>query len=110
VADRCREHSWQRVSAVENLGYDAVEGLYKRVLQGKLSEREGLGVRVLGMDAMAQHQGHRDFVCVLSDIERGQVIEVLKSRPKAALEASFEGLLPAQRAAIEVVSIAMGAA
>jgi transposase len=87
VAERCREHSWQRVSALENLGYDAVEGIYKRVLQRQLSMREGLEVRVLGIDELAQHKGHRDFVCVLSDIERGKVIEVLNSRTKAALEA-----------------------
>jgi transposase len=110
VAERCREHSWQRVSALENLGYDAVEGIYKRVLQRKLSVREGLEVRVLGIDEIAQHKGHRDVVCVLSDIERGKVIEVLNSRTKAALEASFDGLRPQQRAAIEVVSIDMGAA
>lgn len=110
MAERCREPSWQRVSALENLGYDAVEGIYKRVLQRKLSVREGLEVRVLGIDEIAQHKGHRDFVCVLSDIERGKVIEILNSRTKAALEAYFDGLLPQQRAAIEVVSIDMGAA
>jgi transposase len=110
VAERCREPSWPRVSALENLGYDAVEGIYTRVLQGKLAEREGLGVRVLGMDEIAQHTGHRDFVCVLSDIERGKVIEVLKSRTKAGLEAYCDGLLPSHRAAIEVVSSDMWAA
>ena len=107
VTDRCREHSWQRISVLEKLGYDAVEGIYKRVLPRKLSVREGLEVRVLGIDAIAQHKGHRDFVCVLSDIERGKVIEVLPSRTKATLEAYFDGLRPRQRAAIEVVSIAM---
>ena len=110
VAERCREHRWQRVSVLETLGYAAVEGIDKRVLQGKLSEREGLGVRVLGIDEIAQHQGHRDVVCVLSDIEHGKVIEVLKSRTKAALEPYFDGLLPSQRAAIEVISIDMWAA
>jgi transposase len=65
---------------------------------------------VLGIDEVAQHKGHRDFVCVLSDIERGKVIEVLNSRTKVALEAYFDGLLPQQRAAIEVVSIDMWAA
>ena len=107
VAERCREHSWQRVSTLADLGYDAVEGIYKRVLQRKLSAREGLEVRVLGIDEIAQHKGHRDFVCVLSDIERGKVIEVLPSRTKAILEAYFDGLRPQQRAAIEVVSIDM---
>ena len=107
VTERCREHSWQRISVLEELGYDAVEGIYKRVLQRKLAVREGLEVRVLGIDEIAQHKGHRDFVCVLSDIERGKVIEVLPSRTKATLEAYFDGLLPRQRAAIEVVSIDM---
>jgi transposase len=107
VAERCREHSWRRVSALEDLGYDAVEGIYKRVLQRTLAVREGLEVRVLGIDEIAQHKGHRDFVCVLSDIDRGKVIEVLPSRTKAALEAYFDGLRPQQRATIEVVSIDM---
>ena len=107
VAARCREPSGQRVSTLEDLGDDAVEGIDTRVLQRQLSAREGLEVRVLGLDESAQHKGHRDFVCVLSDIERGKVIEVLKSRTKAALEAYFDGLLPSQRAAIEVVSLDM---
>jgi transposase len=107
VAERCREHSWQRVSVLEDLGYDAVEGIYKRVLQRKLALREGLEVRVLGIDEIAQHKGRRDFVCVLSDIERGKVIELLPSRTKATLAAYFDGLLPQQRAAIAVVSIDM---
>jgi transposase len=110
VVEQCREHSWQRVSILEQLGYDAVEGIYTRVLQHQLATREGVEVRVLGIDEIAQHKGHRDFVCVLSDIERGKVIEVLRSRTKAALEAYFDGLLPRQRAAIEVVSIDMWAA
>jgi hypothetical protein len=95
---------------VENLGYDAVEGIYKRVRQGQLSEREGLGVRVRGRDEMAPPKGHGDCVCVLSAMARGQVLEVVNSRTNAALEAYGEGLRPAQRAAIAVVSIAMGAA
>jgi transposase len=95
---------------LENLGYDAVEGIYTRVRQRKLSVREGLEVRVLGIDEIAQHKGHRDFVCVLSDIERGKVIEVWNSRTKAALEAYCDGLRPQQRAAIAVVAIAMWAA
>jgi transposase len=110
VAERGRAHRWPRVSALANLGYDAVEGIDTRVLEGKLSARAGLGVRVLGIDEIAQHKGHRDVVCVLSDIERGQVIEVLNSRTTAALETYVDGLRPSPRAAIEVVSIAMGAA
>jgi transposase len=94
VTERCREHSWQRISVLEELGYDAVEGLYTRVLQRNLAVREGLEVRVLGIDEIAQHKGHRDFVCVLSDIERGKVIEVLPSRTKATLEAYCDGMLP----------------
>jgi len=110
VAEQCREHRWPRVSPLEDLGDDAVEGIYTRVLQRKLSAREGLEVRVLGLDEIAPHQGHRDVVCVLSDIERGKVMEVLPSRTTAMLEAYCDGLRPQQRAAIEVVSIDLWAA
>jgi hypothetical protein len=95
---------------LEHLGDDAVEGISTRVRPRTLAEREGLGVRVLGMDEMAQHQGHRDVVCVRSDIARGQVSEVLNRRTKAALEMYCDGLLPQQRAAIEVVSSDRGEA
>lgn len=107
VARLCRENSWQRISQLEGLGYDAVEGIHKRVIERKLEEREGRLVRVLGIDEIAQHKGHKDFVCVISDIERGKVIEVLKSRKKEALEAFFDGLGPEERAAVGVVSIDM---
>ena len=72
MAERGREHRGPRVSALDNLGYDAVEGIDTRVLEGKLAERAGLGVRVLGLDEIAQHKGHRDVVGVLSDIACGQ--------------------------------------
>jgi hypothetical protein len=87
VAERCREPSGQRVSALENLGDDAVEGIDTRVLQRQLSARKGREVRGLGRDEVAQHKGHRECVCGLSDIERGKVIEVLNRRTKVALEA-----------------------
>jgi hypothetical protein len=41
---------------------------------------------VLCMDEVAQHKGHRDFVCVISDIAHGKVIEIVPSRTKAALD------------------------
>jgi hypothetical protein len=104
VAERGRAHRWPRVRAWENLGTDAGEGIDTRVRAGKRSAREGLGVRVRGLDAIAQHQGQREFVCGLAAIARGQVIAVVNSRPQAALAPSGDGLRPAPRAAIEVVS------
>jgi hypothetical protein len=110
VAARGREHRWQRVSALETLGDEAVAGLDTRVLQRTLSMREGLEVRVVGLDAIAPHTGPRDGVCVLSAIARGQGIEVLNRRTKAALAASVDGRLPQQRAASAVVASALWAA
>jgi transposase len=109
-ADRCREHRWPRGSALAHLGDDAVEGIYKRVLEGKRSAREGRGVRVRGLDEIAQRQGQRDGVCGLSDMEGGKGSEVVKSRPTAALATSCDGLRPSPRAAIEVVAIDRGEA
>jgi transposase len=105
VVAQCREQSWPRVSIWEPLGSDAVQGISTRVRQPQLATRAGVAGRVLGLDEIAQHQGQRDCVCVLSDIERGQGIEVLRSRTNAALEAYCAGRLPRQRAAMAVVSI-----
>ena len=47
-------------------------------------------VRHLGIDELSHRKGKKDFVCVLTDLERGIVIDILPDRKKATLVAHFQ--------------------
>ncbi len=49
-------------------------------------------VRKLGIDEFSMKKGHKDFACVLVDLETGSVIDVLKERTKQYLTKYFTGL------------------
>ena len=103
----CEMDSFEKVARIEGLTYEIVEGVYKKVAKEKLSKQKEEVVRVLGIDEISIKKGHSDYMTVLSDIERGKVIEVLESRSKEALEAYFDRLGEERRKAIRVVSIDM---
>ncbi|MBA2726771.1 MAG: ISL3 family transposase [Parachlamydiaceae bacterium] len=46
----------------------------------------GLSTRIIGIDEIAMHKGHKVFVVVITDVTNKRVIDVLKDRKKAALE------------------------
>lgn len=47
-------------------------------------------VKKLGIDEFSIKKGHKDFACVLVDLETSRVVEVLKERKKAYLESYFK--------------------
>ena len=92
----------QAVSRQERLGYKLVEGIYSRLAAHHIAVARP--VRRLGLDALARKKGHADFVLILSDLERSQIIAVLPERSTEALEAYLDSWDAAQRAAIEEVA------
>jgi len=62
---------------------------------------------VLGIDEISMPKGHRDFVCVITDIDSKRVIEVLENRLKETLVAYFTSLPSSVRQSIRYVSIDM---
>jgi len=66
-------------------------------------------IRVLGIDELSLKKRHKQFVCVLSDIDRKCIIAVLADREKKTLENWIETLSPRERKSIRFVSIDMWA-
>ena len=64
-------------------------------------------IRVLGIDELSLKKRHKQFVCVLSDIDRKCIIAVLPDREKKTLENWIETLSPRERKSIRFVSIDM---
>ena len=61
-------------------------------------------VRKIGIDELAHRKGKQDYVCVLTDLERGTQLDVLPDRKKETLFAHFEALGPDFCQQIDVVS------
>lgn len=49
-------------------------------------------VKRLGIDEQSHQKGKKEYVCVLTDLDKGIIIDILKSRKKESLVAHFEAL------------------
>lgn len=107
VFDQVRATDIRTVYRQEGLGEKAVTGIFEREVERRLFEETRPPVRVLGVDEISLKKHHGQYVLILSDLERGCVIDVLPDRLKATLQAWFDDLSPDEREAIEVVSMDM---
>ena len=107
VFDQVRATDVEAVHRREGLGGKAVTGIFEREIERRLFEETRPPVRVLGVDEISLKKHHGQYVLILSDLERGCVIDVLSDRLKATLQAWFDDLSPDEREAIEVVSMDM---
>ena len=90
------------------LGYKAAQGIFYRQAEARIEQVETRPVvRRLGVDEISLKKGHRQFMLVLSDLDRHCVIATLADRRMETLEAWFDQLSEAERKAIEEVSMDM---
>jgi transposase len=108
IFELCAKQPFTEVAALVNLSHKTVERLYYEMAQEQIDLPGRYGqVRKLGIDEVAHRKGKRDFVCVLTDLERGIQLDVLPDRKKATLKAHFEGLGADFCQQIEVVACDM---
>lgn len=97
----------KQVALQEGLHEATVLEIFKRRAQRAARKLEQRPVRVLGVDEIALHKGHKQYALVLSDLERREVIAVLPNRLKETFVKWLEALTEAERRAIKVVSMDM---
>jgi transposase len=106
--DQCQERSFTAVAKQEGISDTVVDKTYRShastCIRRKGRPKE---IRVLGIDEISMRKGHRNFVCVITDIDGKRVIEVLENRRKETLVAYFLALPPSVRRSIRYVSIDM---
>ena len=108
IFELCAKQPFTEVAALVNLSHKTVERLYYEMARQQIDLPTRYGqVRNLGIDEVAHRKGKRDFVCVLTDLERGIQLDVLPDRKKATLKAHFEALGAAFCQQIEVVACDM---
>lgn len=107
VIDWLREASVSAVSRQLGLSWDAIDGIMQRAVKRGLDRRDTRSdYPDLDIDEIAFRKRH-DYVTVISDPGRGDVIHVCDDRTKESLSNFYEGLSEQQREAINTVSMDM---
>ncbi len=97
-----------QVAALVGLSHKTVERLYYDLAEQQIDLAGRYArVRKLGIDEVSHRKGKRDFVCVLTDLERGVQLDILPDRRKETLDAHFAALGPSFCAQITVVATDM---
>ncbi len=83
VFDMCAKQPFTEVGALVDMNHKTVERLYyqQAALEVNLAQRYR-DVRKIGIDELAYRKGKQDYVCVLTDLERGIQLDVLPNRKK----------------------------
>ncbi len=108
IFEQCHERSFTTVAEREGISDTVIRQVYDSYASTQVQPRgRPKTIRVLGLDEISTRKGHRHFVCVVTDIDRKQVIEVLENRLKETVIAYLRGLPQSVRRSIRYVSIDM---
>ena len=88
-----RKQSYTEVAAIVDMSPKTIE----RIVLAKCEKiidipSRYVQVRRLGIDEHSHRKGKKDFLCVLTDLDRGIIIDILPNRKKETLIAHFQAL------------------
>ena len=108
VYQQCLTSSKKATAAQFQLSQTTVQGIFKRwAKKQQQSSSKRPRLRVLGMDEIALKKRHKQYVLVLSNLEQRYILAVLPTREQKTLIVWLQTLSPAEKRAIEVVSMDM---
>lgn len=93
IYHRCIGADLSYVSVQEDLCWYRVDRIFNKWSAKKIKEAKLFdNVRAIGIDEIALKKGHKDFICVIVNLETGVVIDLLKDRSKANVMDYFNNL------------------
>lgn len=108
IYEQCRERSFTTVERQEGISDTVIAKVYEAYASASTEPRgRPRQIRVLGIDEISVRKGHKDFLCVIADIDRKCVIEVLENRLKETVIAYLSALPLSVRRSVRYVSIDM---
>jgi transposase len=102
----CAELTIKAVAEHLDLDPKTVKEIDKAFLEEAFGQNDYDGLRVLMIDEIAVHKGHR-YMTVVADYFTGRVVWMGENRNKKTLDAFFKSMTKDQRRAIEAVAIDM---
>ena len=106
VYQRIQSASVEQVSRDEYLSWDQVQGIFDHQFSLKKKD-DWTEVKRVSIDEVSKHKGHKDFVTVVSNIDAGELLEVVDShKQKDIIEVLMQQPLEV-REKVEEVSVDM---
>lgn len=90
IYECCRETTATYAATKYGISDKTATEIYHTIAKRKQELKPLLPTEVIGIDEIAMHKGHKDFVVVISDLTNKRVIDVLSDRKKEALEAYLD--------------------
>ena len=109
IYQACLTSTRKAVAVHEGLSHSTVKDIFNFWAAMKRISTATYPVRVLGIDELSIKKRHKQFVLVISDIDRKCILAILPDREKKTLEIWIEALSPMEKKSIRFVSIDMWA-
>lgn len=104
--DWLKQASVSAVARHLRISWDEAAGIQSRAVRRGLARRDAVSPRYVGVDETSFQKRH-DYVTLVSDLERGQVLYVADGRMQESLDAFWLGLTRPQLTAIQAVAMDM---
>ena len=104
--DWLKQASVSAVAKHLRISWNEADGILGRAVKRGLARRDAVAPRYVGIDETAYQKRH-EYVTVVSDLERGIVLDVADDRRRESLDAFWQGLSPGQIDRIEGVAMDM---
>ncbi|NER93135.1 MAG: ISL3 family transposase [Symploca sp. SIO1B1] len=104
IYQRVVHNNVEQISREEGLTPEQIEGIFKLV-SSYVKKKDWEQVERISMDEVSKRKGHRDFVTVVSDVERGGLIEVIDSHKQQEIISVLKQQPIDVRAVVKEVSV-----
>lgn len=107
IFHQVKENHITAVMRIENLTYEQVESIFLTEAKSYIPANPFIGLKRLGIDEISLRKGKQDFVLILSNLDTGEIVDVIEKRTKEKLRSRLERLTSVERNQINEVAIDM---
>ena len=105
---RVLSSSIEQVSREESLSYRESEGIFKRVSQ-QVKKKDWGSAKRLSLDEISKRKGYRDFLTLVSNVDTGNLLEVIDSHKQSEIISVLKQQPLSLREKVREVSVDMWA-
>jgi transposase len=89
----CQKQSYTEIGAIVNMHSKTVERLVLNQCKNTLNlSNRYAQVKRLGIDEQSHRKGKKDYICLLTNLDTGTIVDILPNRKKETLVAHFKAL------------------
>lgn len=107
IFHQVKENNITAVQRLEGLTYGQIESIFLAEARVRIPANPFASLKRLGIDEISLRKGKQDFVLILTNLDTGDVVDVLEKRTQDKLRSRLEQLTQQERSQIEEVAIDM---